>query len=230
MKVKLLPEDGTSFITFNCLLDVSLQRMERSRSTTNPLPVDVVSDQDLIVVYRALDEELCRSVVDFFDHDDGKSRGKIITGLEDVYQEKEIKSSWDLEILDKGASQAIFRSIHPRIQACMSHYLSRSPVLQSFKLQATGYKIQMYPKNEGYFRWHADSVGRNGGNRVVAMVLYLNDMEKGGETEFFHQRMKISPKAGHLVLFPTGWNYMHCGHVPESADKYIIQTFISVKE
>jgi hypothetical protein len=202
--------------------------MERPRSTTHPPPVDVISDQDLIVVYRALDKELCRSVVDFFDHDERKSRGKIITGSQNVHPEKEIKNSWDLEILNKGASQSVFKSIHPKIQACMSHYLSRSPVLQSFSLQATGYKIQMYPRNEGYFRWHADSVGSNGGNRVVAMVLYLNDVEKGGETEFFHQKMKISPKAGHLVLFPTGWNYMHRGHTPESADKYIIQTFVTV--
>jgi hypothetical protein len=205
--------------------------MEPLRSATHRLAANIISDQDLIVVYRALDEDLCRAVVECFDHDDGKSRGKVITGPGNGYHEdKDVKSSWDLEILNNGAWADIFQRIHPKIQACVSHYLSRSPILQSLNLQATGYKIQMYPKGEGYFRWHVDSVGRSSGNRVVAMVLYLNDVEKGGETGFFHQRRKISPKAGHLALFPTGWNYMHCGHVPESSDKYIIQTFITVRD
>jgi hypothetical protein len=204
--------------------------MENSKNTTDRLPVDVVYDQDFIVVYRGLDEELCRSVVDLFDRDKSKWRGKIIRSGGDVSYEDEIKVSWDLEILNEGAWRDIFQRIHPKIEACMSDYLSRSPVLRSFDLQATGYKIQMYPKNQGYFRWHADSVGKNAGNRVVAMVLYLNDVETGGETEFFHQGIKISPKAGYLVLFPAGWNYMHCGHIPESGDKYIIQTFIKIKD
>lgn len=191
-------------------------------------PIDIIYDQDFIVVYQGLDEELCRSVIDLFDNDANKWRGKI--GREgNAFHEDETKISWDLEILNEGVWRDVFQKIHPKIQACMSEYLSRSPVLQSFNLQVTGYKIQMYPKNEGRFDWHADSVGKNAGDRAVAMILYLNDVDDGGETEFFHQGIKISPKAGYLTLFPTGWNYMHCGHTPVSGNKYIISTFIKVK-
>ncbi|MCB5189140.1 2OG-Fe(II) oxygenase [Methylobacillus arboreus] len=216
--------------TLKLFLLISIQYMETSQSTISYSPANVVYDQDFVVVYQALDKELCRSVVDLFDQDESKWRGKIAGAAGNGSYEEETKSSWDLEILNKGIWQDIFQAIHLKIEACMSHYLSKSPVLQSFDLQVTGYKIQMYPKNEGYFRWHADSVGKHNGNRVVAMVLYLNDVGKGGETEFFHQGIKISPKAGYLVLFPTGWNYMHCGHMPESNAKYIIQTFIAVKD
>jgi len=206
--------------------------MEKSRNTpdrpSDGPSVDIIYDHDFIVVYQALEKELCRAVIDLFDSDQNKSRGKIGGAGNASYDEGQ-KISWDLEIRNEGIWQDIFQKIHPKIAACMSEYLSRSPILQSFKLQVTGYKIQMYPKNEGCFRWHSDSVGRNAGDRVVAMVLYLNDVEKGGETEFFHQRIKISPKAGQLALFPPGWNYMHCGHTPESGDKYIIQTFIKAK-
>ena len=191
--------------------------------------VDVVQDHDhdLITVYRALDARLCRAVIDFFDRDESRWRGKVVTRTGSVAPQQEIKNSWDLEILNQGASGDLFKAIHAKIQPCMTHYLSKSPVLKSFKLQGSGYKIQMYPKNEGYFGWHADSIGQHNGNRVVAMVLYLNDVEKGGETEFLHQETRIAPRAGQLVLFPTGWNYVHRGHVPESGDKYIIQTFIT---
>ena len=121
--------------------------------------------------------------------------------------------------------------MHPRIQACIRHYLSRSPILQSFDLQVTGYKIQMYPRGQGFFRWHADSTGRGVQSRQVAMILYLNDVAQGGETEFFHQGLKVAPRAGQqLLLFPAGWNYMHCGQVPVSHDKYIVQTFVKIKD
>lgn len=195
-----------------------------------PPPADVVYDQDFITVYRALDEALCRDVVQRFGRDPAKWRGRIIGGSGQLTQESQTKNSWDLEIRSEGAWREVFERIHPPIQACMQHYLARSPILQSFDLQGSGYKIQMYPRNEGYFRWHADSMGRNYGNRVVAMILYLNDVARGGETEFFHQGVKVRPRAGHLLLFPAGWNYMHCGHVPESGDKYIVQTFIRTRD
>jgi hypothetical protein len=191
-------------------------------------PPDLIYDNDFIVVYPGLDEVLCRSVIERFDADKNKWRGKI-GSAGNVLRQDETKVSWDLEILNEGAWQDVFQKIHPKIQSCIGHYLSRSPILSSLKLQASGYKIQMYPQHEGYFRWHADSVGGNTGDRVVAMILYLNTVEKGGETEFFHHKLKVTPRAGHLLLFPAGWNYMHCGHMPESGAKYIISTFIKIK-
>lgn len=205
-----------------------MEQAEQAQNAVDHLAVDVIFDDDFIVIYRGLDPVLCRSVMDLFDRDEGRWRGKIGSDG-DGYLEDEAKVSWDLDIRNEGVWGDIFQKIHPPISACLSDYLSRSPILQSFPLQATGYKIQMYPQNEGYFKWHADSVGGDAGDRVVAMVLYLNDVDKGGETEFFHQGVKISPRAGQLVLFPAGWNYMHCAHKPESGSKYIISTFIRVK-
>ena len=190
--------------------------------------LDILYDQNFITLYRGLNHELCQAIIDLFDSDKNKSRGKI-GGSQDAFYEDDTKVSWDLQINNEGNWRDIFQRIHPPIQSCIAAYLARSPILRSFDLQATGYKIQMYPKNEGYFRWHADSVGRTARDRVVAMVLYLNNVQKGGETEFFHQGLKVAPQAGHLLLFPAEWNYMHCGHTPESNDKYIISTFIQIK-
>jgi hypothetical protein len=192
--------------------------------------VEIIEANEFIVVYRALEPPQCSAIIELFNRDPNKWRGKVEQAGEGLAYQDDIKRSWDLEILNEGPWQPIFQSIHPRIVACFADYLSRSPILKSFDLQATGYKIQMYPKQQGYFRWHADSVSHQTRSRVAAMVLYLNDVAQGGETEFFHQGAKITPKAGHLLMFPVGWNYMHCGHVPVSDDKYIIQTFIKIKD
>jgi hypothetical protein len=50
---------------------------------------------------------------------------------------------------------------------------------------------------------------------------YLNDVEEGGETEFFGN-YKIKPETGKFVLFPATWTYPHAALVPRSGDKYII--------
>lgn len=192
--------------------------------------VDILFDRDFIVAYQAMDKDLCQAVIDRFDQDAQKTHGNIFRPEASGVYDKSIKNSWDLDIPRDGAWSDIFRKIHPKIQACMADYLARSPVLQSVPLQATGYKIQMYPSNQGYFHWHADAIGKNSQGRAVAMILYLNDVEKGGETEFYHQHIKVVPKAGQLILFPASWNYMHRGHTPESGDKYIVQTFIRIKD
>lgn len=197
-------------------------------TTANP-PARILFDEDFIVVYQGLDPEICRTIITRFNGDGSKWPGRIIASGGLSY-EGDIKHSWDLEIVNDGPWQDIFQAINPPIQACLTDYIARSPILRAFDLQGSGYKIQMYPKNEGYFRWHADAIGRSTGDRVVAMVLYLNDVAQGGETEFYHQGIRIPPKAGYLALFPAGWNYMDCAHVPTSGDKYIIQTFIKVKD
>lgn len=195
-----------------------------------PLAPDVLFDRDLVTIYQGLAPADCRAVIDLFDADERKSRGAVYRPGQVRSQDDAIKRSWDLEILDQGDWRPVFRTIHPRIQACIRHYLSRSPILQSFDLQVTGYKIQMYPRGEGWFRWHADSIGAGVQSRQVAMILYLNDVAQGGETEFFHQRIKVAPRAGQLLLFPAGWNYLHCGQVAVSHDKYIVQTFVRIKD
>jgi hypothetical protein len=204
--------------------------MENAQHINDRNAPEVILEQDFIVVYRGLTKELCDAVIAQFQSDPNKWQGKIGRREDASIYQEQTKNSWDLEILNEGEWKNIFSEIHPKIHACMADYLARSPVLKSFPLQVTGYKIQMYPKNQGYFRWHADSLGKNARNRVAAMVLYLNDVAQGGETEFFHQNLKVAPKAGNLLLFPAGWNYMHCGHIPESNDKYIISSFVKIND
>ena len=54
-------------------------------------------------------------------------------------------------------------------------------------------------------------------------MIYLNDIEDGGETEFQYQRRRISPSAGTVVFFPAGLTHVHKGNlVLGEQDKYIV--------
>jgi hypothetical protein len=92
----------------------------------------------------------------------------------------------------------------------------------------TGYQIQKYDKGQGIYNWHHDFViNSDVSARQLTFLWYINDVEEGGETLFFHG--KIKPKAGTLIIFPATWNYNHKGCVPTSGDKYIITGWVSNK-
>lgn len=67
------------------------------------------------------------------------------------------------------------------------------------------------------------------GQRTWTFMIYLNDVEEGGETYFKHLHLKIKPKQGMAIfwnnLWPFGWpNYktMHEALPPVKGNKYIL--------
>ena len=61
----------------------------------------------------------------------------------------------------------------------------------------------------------------------MAVLGYLNDVRgPGGETEFAHQEIKVTPQEGKLVLFPPFWTHLHRGVTLEHGVKYIATTWI----
>jgi hypothetical protein len=80
-------------------------------------------------------------------------------------------------------------------------------------------QITKYKKNEGYFSQHSDGMGR-----TYSVILYLNEVENGGETRFYGEFPYIvKPQPGKLIFFSS--DLMHEATVPESGDKYIAVTW-----
>ena len=92
-------------------------------------------------------------------------------------------------------------------------------------LQDTGFLMQMYTKNTGFYKYHHDfsCIYENNSMycRVLVYLFYLNDVTEGGETILWNNH-KITPKAGSLLFFPSTWTYPHTGAMPISDNKYII--------
>lgn len=93
----------------------------------------------------------------------------------------------------------------------------------------SGFQIQKYDKNVGFFSNHNDFhiINENHKNyyRILVYIFYLNDVDEGGETVICND-LKITPKKGTLLLFPTFWTYPHKGNMPISNDKYIVTGWI----
>ena len=90
--------------------------------------------------------------------------------------------------------------------------------------------IQKYEKLSGHYNaWHIETGNFDLSKRLFVFLLYLNDVEKGGQTEILYSGQKIQPKKGRLVIWPSTFPYVHKGHIPLSDDKYILTTWLSFR-
>lgn len=84
--------------------------------------------------------------------------------------------------------------------------------------------VQYYPPGGGYKVWHSERLGNAEpqSSRHLAFMTYLNDVTDEGETEFFHQKIKVKPEKGLTLIWGADWTFMHRGIVSPSQEKYII--------
>lgn len=91
--------------------------------------------------------------------------------------------------------------------------------------------VQKYEQGKGgYHHWHSEIYPQLNSteplHRVLLFMFFLNDVEEGGQTEFFYQGRKVEAKAGRMVIAPAGFTHTHKGHVARSGDKYIATSWI----
>ena len=120
--------------------------------------------------------------------------------------------------------------IHDALKSAIALYLEAYPDLQqSTGLYDSGFRLQHYAKNSGFYRRHHDGAPWNNepvNRRVLAIIVYLNTIYKGGGTGFIEHGLTVDAVAGRIAIFPATWTHPHSGLVPISNDKWIISTFI----
>jgi hypothetical protein len=87
----------------------------------------------------------------------------------------------------------------------------------------TGYNMQRTLPGE-FFNWHTDFYADPWANlvRVFTFIWYLNDVPGEGVYTEFCNGVRVEPKAGRMVVFPSDFANMHRGVSPETSTKYIV--------
>lgn len=124
---------------------------------------------------------------------------------------------------------------HPNIQGfigefndvfwnvCYKEYLERYSVLSEYSQHTIyTYKLQKTLPAGGYHVWHSEHGSKSFAGRTGVYILYLNDIEEGGETEFLYLSKRIAPKKGRLIIFPPNYPWAHRGNPPLADTKYIL--------
>jgi hypothetical protein len=190
-----------------------------------------------------LSEDFCKDIIEKFEKSSLKKKGasyKIINGkviqvLEDTIIDETFESnkkSTDISIypnfllnddVKKENWDDLLEKLHHSLFLGLQSYTDEHDIINV--LEATeleGYNIQKYLPGEGFFNWHCENPGyTNTGDRILAWMIYLNDLETGG-THFKSQNHTEKAEAGKFVIWPAFWTHFHKGQISETETKYII--------
>ena len=170
---------------------------------------------------------ICKDLIKYFKNSPNKHPGTTAQG-----QNKILKISTDVGIhpsLHNPYNPPIFNYYRELIKV-LDLYLKKFPMAKKFKGHLgipEVWNIQRYLPKEGYFSYHQERGNTQDLLRYLVFTTYLNNVKKKGETEFFHQQLKIKPEQGATFIFPTDWTYTHRGIPAPTETKYISTGWIS---
>ena len=120
------------------------------------------------------------------------------------------------------------KTFNIKMWECYNLYIKKYGIMKNLARHQLNpeMKIQKTLPSEGYHVWHCEHGNIETSSRVMLVMLYLNDVEEGGETEFLYQSRRIEPKMGRLVFCPAQFTHTHRGNPPLKGDKYMMNGWL----
>ena len=225
---------------------VKRQVPEHPYCTNWPMTKEEENNSDIIkdfigIFPNAARKEYCEKVIDHFhwiQKTRGYGQGNIQTrqeleGVSPLQKDSDmyfLEDEPDIIVLEE--NMKILRVYIETTWKCYAKLKEKYGILGDLAMHKMSYsvKIQKYKPSQGYHAWHCDSDKIANSRRMMVSTLYLNTVEKGGETEFLYQNMRVTPEQGTLVLWPTYWTHPHRGNPPLEGNKYIINSWLEFME
>jgi len=180
--------------------------------------------------YYLDDVAVCDGLIDYHQSSPNKAPGKI--GYKGAWQvDAEVKASTDVEIQETDAFN------DARILDYMQQF---KPVIERYKQEyqwchawtpwaIEAVNIQHYAPGQGFYKWHTERSSKREPDsaRTLVWMTYLNDVDQGGETEFYYQELKVKPRKGLTLMWPADWTHTHRGIPAPAEEKYIVTGWFS---
>lgn len=175
------------------------------------------NSNDFIRGWYLDNNELCDSLIDYFDHNQDTFEGHSSNGID-----KLIKDSTDCYLEDPVLTNRYFQ----QLSLVAQQYIELYPYVDHYSKWgiSESINIQKYEPQQGYFGWHTErgSASYPQSSRHMVFMTYLNNVTEGGETEFYHQNLKVKAEKGLTIIWPADWTHTHRGITSSTQPKYII--------
>ena len=128
--------------------------------------------------------------------------------------------------------------VYKILNNCMKEYVSLHPFLNKICVK---WKVDLFSNLQKYvpgnfYKTEHCEVGVGGKEqkrafrRILAWMIYLNDIKKGGGTCWPQQNFISTAKEGDLYIWPAGWTHSHYGMIAPYETKYILTGWCSFIE
>ena len=180
---------------------------------------------------NVVSKEWCNSVIDLFEKSNSKTfdeERKSFTEL-DIDNLPEERSEMGLPYEPfKDIKETFIRVLKQNLQ----HFMKEVDIKEHHfppVVDMENIRIKKYTDNgKDVFKDHVDILRSKGptSKRFLVFILYLSDVEEGGETSIPRYKIKCKPKAGRLLMFPPFWTHPHQGEKVIKGTKYQMMTYL----
>jgi hypothetical protein len=193
-------------------------------------------------IENSLSKEECDKIIRFFEEKKERQYEGIVGSHFKTRVDKTVKLTMDMALHSCNDFQETVNLLLYKVHEGLNKYIENiDPEFNIYffdriftNVTYNSLLIHKYFKNQGHFYYHNDfSIDHVEENRdkykfrILNYLFYLNDVDEGGETEFF-SNTTVKPTCGKLLFFPSEWFYPHKGCIPISNDKYVIAGWIYV--
>jgi hypothetical protein len=166
---------------------------------------------------------VCNEIIDFFESHPEKTSGMVSSSEGSLFLDNTTKNCTEV-VLDN--NEQLYWKYVNSLQVCCEEYVIKYPFSNSYSPWriCEGINIQKYQPRESFNAYHTERIGRNGlqSSRHLVFMTYLNTVNTGGETEFYHQQLFVKPEKGLTVIWPADWTHTHRGIPAPQETKYIV--------
>ena len=188
------------------------------------MSTNIEIDDGILIQKNFLSKQKCEEAIDYFEK---CNKFGFALSRPELAHDKNDKSIMlmDSDLITRNfkAQWQVFGYLSEHLAESFYEYTEKYTILKENSFQIYDYKIQKTVVGGGYHIWHDDGLKDT---RAVVVLIYLNDVEEGGETEFLYKRKRVTSEQGKLLMFPANYMWTHRGNPPISNDKYIMTGWI----
>ena len=179
------------------------------------------NEQEFIQGYYISNNKITDDLIKYFEKSKDKREGVSSNGVD-----KSIKDSTDINIHPERAKFFYeFTNYFDELKNCLEIYKKKYKFVYKYTSEwriNDNFNIQKYLPHQAYHQWHCERGNLETSDRHLVFMTYLNDVQEGGETEWYYQKLKVKPQKGLTFLWPCDWTFTHKGYAPIKENKYII--------
>lgn len=177
--------------------------------------------------YMLSDPTVCDGLIQFMDSSLGVIDGTTHQGMILGKNGDPIVDTLSKDCMQRDVNWNDHRctSYGAELQKCLDAYLEEFEFAEKVPAFSNGVQnptLQKYSKGGAYHKWHAERGVHGSWHRHLVFMTYLNDVSDAGETEFLYQKMKVRPRKGLTLIWPTDWTHTHRGIPSPTQEKYIV--------
>ena len=168
---------------------------------------------------------ICDELITYFEANQNKQIRGVTAGGEKLH----VKDSTDIKITPKDVKlpgNEVFERYFQNLFILYKDYVNDWPFLKTFaeNLHVDSFNLQRYERGQHFQHTHTERSGLETIHRIFAWMTYLNDVDvqDGGSTFFTHYDLKVQPKKGLTLIWPSELTHAHRGDLLNANSKYII--------